>query len=65
MILKTIYKNNFSYFSGIHYFDACMDDRLLIAKGINIYFEISKIDKFIVFNDNGQELENITFKKEQ
>ena len=62
MIIKTFYKNNFTYIDSIYYFELCKDDNLLVLEGKNIHTTISKIDRAIIMNDDGKQLELINFK---
>ena len=62
MIIKTFYKNDFTYIDNVNYFDLCREDNFLILKGKNLDLTIEQIDKFILFNDDGLQLENISLK---
>jgi hypothetical protein len=65
MIVKTFYKDNFTYVEGVNYFELCKEDNFMVLKGVNLDLTISNVDRVVLFNDRGEKLENVTLIKRE
>ena len=58
MIVKTFYKDSFTYVEGVNYFELCKEDNFMVLKGMNLDLTISNVDRVILFDNERRVLEN-------